>query len=180
MWSPWPAGSEWRNRRLFFLILYSILQGETTVRMSKKFAAIAIVATTALAGTAAFAYWTSSGSGSGSATTGDTSTVTVNQVGDPIGLFPGSPAQPLSGNFNNPGSPAVIASVTATVSATDKAGCNAADFDITGTSTVSNPVPNGNGVGAWNGLFVSMENTASNQDVCKNAVLTISYTANAL
>src|SRR5439155_10034214 len=28
IWSPWPAGSEWRNRRLFFLILFFILQGE--------------------------------------------------------------------------------------------------------------------------------------------------------
>src|SRR5438309_5670353 len=28
IWSPWPAGSEWRNRRLFFLILLFILQGE--------------------------------------------------------------------------------------------------------------------------------------------------------
>ena len=73
------------------------------MRLNKKFAAIAITATVALTGTAAFAYWTSSGSGTGSASTGDTELVTVNQLSDVSDLYPGSPAQALSGDFTNPG-----------------------------------------------------------------------------
>ncbi len=49
-----------------------------------------------------FAYWTQSGSGSGTAQAGTTVPVTVNQTSPITGLYPGGPAQTLSGNFDNP------------------------------------------------------------------------------
>src|SRR3954470_7161543 len=53
-------------------------------------------------GTLAYGYWTESGAGTGGATAATTSALTINQVGAPTGLYPGGPAQALSGDFNNP------------------------------------------------------------------------------
>ena len=58
-------------------------------------------AVVALSGTAAFAYWTTTGAGTGSATTGTSHSVTVAQVGTISALTPGSPAQPV--NFTERG-----------------------------------------------------------------------------
>jgi len=63
--------------------------------------AITTVALLACA-SAAFAYWTSTGSGTGDAATGSSGAITVVQTSSVAGLFPGGPAQTLSGNFNNP------------------------------------------------------------------------------
>ena len=48
-----------------------------------------------------YAYWTSGGTGSGSATTGTTTGITIIQTSTITGLYPGGPAQALSGNFTN-------------------------------------------------------------------------------
>lgn len=132
----------------------------------------------------AFAYWTQGGSGSGGATAGTTSAITVKQTGAPTGLYPGGPAQPLAGTFDNPNPGAVhISSVTAAVHAfssqTDntKPACTQADFAVGGTAGAST-VPAGTGVGAWSGLTVRMLDGAGNQDNCKGQSITLDYTAN--
>ena len=132
---------------------------------------------------AAFAYWTGGGSGTASASTAtDTSAVTVNQTLGITGiddLYPGGPAVALSGTFDNPNSgPVYIASVTATVDEPAN-GCTAGDFEITGTATVDAQIPSGNAQGSWSGLSVAMKNLATDQDVCKNTPVTITYTASA-
>lgn len=132
-----------------------------------------------LAGGAAVAYWSITGSGSSTASTGTVVSVAVNQTSTVSGLAPGLAAQPLSGNFDNPNSgPVYVASVTAVVSGTNQAGCTATDYTIAGTATVGAQIASGAGVGSWSGLTIQFNNKATNQDVCKNAQVTISYTAN--
>jgi hypothetical protein len=141
-------------------------------------AVVAVVA--AMASVGAYAYWTNGGTGTGSAATGTTTGITVNQTSVVSGLYPGSPAQPLSGNFNNPNAgPIHVASVSGSVTGTSDVGCSAADFVVSGSPAANvQEVPSGNAQGSWSGLSVSMTNTAANQDACKNATLTISYTSN--
>ncbi len=151
----------------------------------KRPAAIAVVALLLVAvGGVAFAYWTSTGTGSGSATTGNTVAITVNQTSTVTGMGPGVAPQALSGNFDNPNTgPVFVKTVVATVTSTGVAGCTAADYTIAGTSVIGTSSPGaggnvpagGSGVGAWSGLTIAFNDTASNQDACKNAVLTIGY-----
>ncbi len=132
-----------------------------------------------LASASAVAYWSITGSGSSTASTGTVVSVAVNQTSTVSGLAPGLAAQPLSGNFDNPNSgPVYVASVTAVVSGTNQAGCTATDYTIAGTATVGAQIASGAGVGSWSGLTIQFNNKATNQDVCKNAQVTISYTAN--
>ncbi len=150
-------------------------------KISKKKQLLAGIATIALivVGGSAFAFWTSIGSGTGSAGTGTTSNIVVNQTSSVAGLAPGLAAQTLSGNFDNPNtSPTYVTAVTATVTATDKTGCTASDYTIAGTALVGAEVQTGSAVGAWSGLTIQFNNKpGTNQDACKNAVVTISYTA---
>lgn len=131
----------------------------------------------------AFAFWTQGGTGTGSASTGTTAGITVNQIGSPTGLYPGGAAAPLHGDFTNPNtSPVNITSVTAAVTATTSAGdvskpaCTTADYAIGGSSGPYTAVVTGT---TWSGLNVTLLNGAGNQDNCKNATITITYTANA-
>ena len=125
----------------------------------------------------AYAYWTQLGAGTGSASTGTTVAVVVNQTNTVTGLFPGGPAQALSGDFDNPNAAAVtVGQVSAAVTGTSIAGCLPAWYVITGAGTpASQVVPSGNAEGAWSGLSVSMLNDAANQDVCKTATIEITY-----
>lgn len=136
-------------------------------------------------GGVAYAFWTNSGTGSGSATTGTNVALAVNQTSTVTAMAPGVAAQALSGNFDNPNAgPVFIKTVEATVTSTGVPGCTAADYTIAGTSVIGTASPGaggsvpagGNGVGSWSGLTIAFNNTASNQDLCKNAVLTIGYT----
>ena len=127
-------------------------------------------------GGAAYAFWTSTGAGTGTAQSGTTVAVVVNQTSTVAGLAPGLPAQSLAGNFDNPNAgPVYVATVTATVTGTDKAGCGPTDYTIAGTAPVGVQVANGSGVGAWTGLTIQFNNKGTNQDVCKNALVTIAY-----
>jgi hypothetical protein len=137
-------------------------------------------ATTVLAGGGiAFAYWTNTGTGTGEATTGSNESIVVNQTSTVTDLAPGLPAQTLSGNFDNPNDgPVYVTSVTATVTGTDQAGCDASDYTIAGSAPVNQQVPAGDGVGSWSGLTIQFNNKpAVNQDACKNAVVSIAYAA---
>lgn len=148
----------------------------TKKKLSKKWAIIGTAGLLAVGG-AAYAYWSNVGSGTGTAETGTNQSVTVNQISTVTGLAPGLPAQPLSGNFDNPNSgPVFVTAVTATVTGTDKTGCTATDYTIAGTAAVNAEVPAGSGVGSWSGLTIQFNNKATNQDACKNAVVSIAYT----
>jgi hypothetical protein len=145
--------------------------------------AVVLVTAGALAviGGVAFAYWTNTGTGSGTATTGSNDAITVNQVSTITDLGPGRPAQTLSGNFDNPNDNQVfVGSVTAEVTGTDVAACDASNYTVAGSAPVAAEVPSGTGVGTWSGLTIQFNNKPTvNQDACKNAVVSITYTANA-
>ena len=137
----------------------------------------------AIAGVA-YAYWTSSGSGTGSASTSAPDVITVNQTSTVSGLYPGGPAQPLSGNFDNPNPGSIfVGSISATISGVTGPNigtgtpCTAADYQLNGFPvTVNAQIPSGSGVGAWSGGSLQLLNTGSNQNGCKGATVTISYT----
>jgi hypothetical protein len=146
--------------------------------LSKKVVAVGVTAGLAL-GVAggAFAFWTQGGSGTGSATTGDTDPITVNELVSASDLYPGGPAQPLSGDFDNP-NPGVthIGDVTAALG-TLPAGCDESDFTIDNSGTTnSGTLTQGNGVGSWSGITIQMNETGLNQDACKTATIPLVYT----
>jgi hypothetical protein len=132
----------------------------------------------------AYAYWTQGGSGTGSGANGTTTGITINQTSTVTGLYPGGPAQALSGNFNNTNSgPVRVSTVTASlVSVTGSTGtpaCTIADYQLnTPVATVNAEIASGTGVGAWSGPTVQLLNSATNQDACKNATVNLSYTSN--
>ncbi|MDQ1483410.1 MAG: hypothetical protein QOF35_1486 [Actinomycetota bacterium] len=150
-------------------------------KVTKKVSATAFATALLAGGGVAFAYWTNTGSGAGSATTGSNTGVTVTQTSVISGLYPGQGAVTLSGKFNNLNSGAVyVTDVTATGytvdSASVTAGCAASgNYTLGGTAAVGASVPAGTAVGSWSGLTIAMNNTGSNQDACKDAVLTITY-----
>jgi hypothetical protein len=143
---------------------------------------VALTAGLALIGGVAFAYWTQGGTGTGSASTGTTVPITVNQSTTVSGLGPGVAPTVLSGTFTNTNSSTVrVTGLTAAVtSVTPSAGCSPSDYVIAGTATIGNggDVVNGTNVGSWTGLTVAFNNNpAVNQNGCKNAAITITYTA---
>jgi len=132
----------------------------------------------------AYAYWTQAGSGTGTASMATPLAVVVHQTGTAItNLYPGGPAQALSGNFDNPNSgPVTVGVVTAAIATTSApTTCLPTWYSITGTGTpASQAVPAGSAQGAWSGLSVTMTNNPTvNQDVCKTATITITYTVAA-
>jgi hypothetical protein len=143
---------------------------------SRNIAIVTVALLVASAGVA-FAYWTQLGAGTGSAGTGTTVAVVVKQTNTVTGLYPGGPAQALSGNFDNPNTAAVtVGAVSATVTSTSIAGCQPAWYAITGTGTPATQVlAAGTAVGNWSGLSVALLNNAANQDLCKTATITITY-----
>jgi hypothetical protein len=149
--------------------------------VSKKVVAVGVAAGLAIGiSGAAFAFWTQGGSGTGSATTGTTQDITVNELVSASDLYPGGPAQALSGDFDNPNPGTThIGSVTAALG-TLPSGCVAADFTIDNSApTGSTTLTQGNGVGAWGGLTIQMNETGNNQDACKSATIPLVYTLSA-
>jgi hypothetical protein len=150
------------------------------MRLTKKPKAIIVGA--AIVGLAsagvAYAYWTTSGTGSATATTGTVVGITVNETTSATNLYPGRPAQPLAGNFNNSNAGAVyVASVTAALG-TLPTGCLPADFTIAGTALVGANVASGTGVGSWSGLTIAMNNTGVSQNACKASSIPLVLTSN--
>jgi hypothetical protein len=158
------------------------------LKTKKGIALLAVVAVAAISAIGAYAYWTQGGTGVGSATAGDTTAVTVVQDSTTASnLYPGGPAEDLSGHFTNPNaSPVNIASVTAEVTSitgagtadTDHPACSTADFEIGGDSDGPYTALADDST-EWSGLTISLKETGLNQDTCKGATAHVTYTANA-
>lgn len=153
-----------------------------TPRKRRRLAKAAVSLTVLALAAAAYAYWSASGSGAGTATTADpgAQSVVVNQTSAASGLYPGSSVA-LSGDFDNAATNAVhVNAVTASVTGTDKPGCAAGNYSISGVSTIAGGgmVPSGNGTGGWSGLTLSMvDDPVNDQEACKGATVSISYSA---
>ena len=153
------------------------------MRKNSKRKIAATIAITAIlvggGGAAAIAYWSAGGSGTGTAGTGTSQAINVTQSSTVTGLAPGSAPQTLAGTFttSNPGK-VYVASVTPTITkvATSAGvvipGCTTSDYSLV-AATINAEVGAGD---AWTGATIAFNDKPStNQDACKNAVVTITY-----
>jgi hypothetical protein len=150
-----------------------------SVNLRKPLVATAIVGgILAVSGTAAFAYWTATGTGSGTASTAATSNnLTITQAAFAgTALVPGGTAQTISGTIGNTNTfPAPVTSFTAVPSVDSShasAGCSAAWYSVTNLTTAST-VPAA-GSSTFTGK-IQLTDEATNQDACKGATVTLSY-----
>lgn len=153
----------------------------------KRLAAISgTLAVVLVGGGLAVAYWTTTGTGTGSGAVGTDTPVTVTQDSTVAGLVPAGPADVLDFTVdNNAPGPQTINDVDVAITAVSNVGCTAADFSITQPNIgASVELPVGDttftaGVGGDvdnTGAQVSMINSASDQNACKGATLTFTYT----
>jgi hypothetical protein len=140
-----------------------------------------------IAGTSAFAYWTTSGSGVGSAATGTTVPVTINATQGAInGLYPGGPARALSGDFTNlnPGKVYIgqvsvaISSISTPQVNTLLPACTSDDFNLVNATATNGEIISGTNVGSWAGASIAMKDTAANQDNCKGVTVNLAFSSN--
>jgi hypothetical protein len=131
----------------------------------------------ALAG-AAFAYFSSTGSGTGTGTVGSSSAVTLHGSVS-SSLYPGtSSSVTFTVDNPSPGQERVgtihLASVTTDAG---HSGCSMSDFTMPDVAA-NQSFPNGNGQSVTAQGTLTMANTASNQDACQGAPLTLNLTSN--
>lgn len=151
------------------------------IKSRKKLIAIATTALLVVGGgSAAFAYWTSTGAGTGSATTGTSTALTVtSKAATGAALVPGGTTpQIVEFTVTNPSTGTqYLTSVTATVANADGSawtaisGCSAADYSVA-------VVPPAYGQMAASTtktgtVQITMNNLPTNQDACKNATVPI-------
>ncbi|MBP1235306.1 hypothetical protein JOE40_000774 [Arthrobacter sp. PvP102] len=150
-------------------------------KMTKKnkIAAVAAsVALVAVGGGAAYAYWSTTGSGSGSAAAASgTNPVTINVTVDP-GVVPGGPAKTITYTADNSANTSSTpVTLTNPVVSTTAAGCDAAWFTATvpaGTTTV---LGGATSTALGTGTLTFNDDSAVNQDGCKNATITVSVSS---
>jgi len=146
-------------------------------RFPRKYVAVgAVVATVAVAGIAT-AYFSASGSGSGTAAVGSAGSValTSSVTGN---LYPGATGVPVSITATNNGSGSEHVATVHLASVTVDSGhstCDVSAFtmpDVTVNQTLAV------GANTQASGTLSMANTASNQDACQGATLTLNLTSN--
>ena len=172
----------------------------------KRIAMAAGVLVVALGASAAFAYWTASGTGSGNASTGTDAGVTIDHVvfsGGPDTITPGTlyPGATVNVAFNvNNSSSNTAVNVWKVVADTSTytngiqitgpanavANCDPSWFSYSGTTLAAAPgkhiAANGTysapaGAGTGNGGTLTMtDDSTHNQDACKNASFTLHLT----
>jgi hypothetical protein len=153
-----------------------------TSKNKRRSVGIAVFIVFALAAGGAYAYWTNSGSGTGTATTANPAANQLTVSGTAInGLAPGVAAKTLTGTISNPaGSPSDfhVNSLTASIAvdaAHVTAGCATSDYTLVQPSGVTGDVPIGGTLGFSSGT-IAFNNKVTNQDFCKGATVTITYT----
>ena len=147
-------------------------------RGKKRALIVAVVAALALiAAIAGYAYWTTTGSGTGSSTAGTTSAITLH-ASFTTGIFPGgTKTVSFTADSTNPGNVRVGTVHLASVSFdAGHSGCAAADFTM--PDVVQNfEIPNGTGTALPNNGTLTFADTASNQDACQGATITLNLTS---
>src|SRR4051812_47698428 len=144
-------------------------------KIGKKKLIVAGVATAVIAAGAgtALAYWTSTGSGTGTASTGSSSAFEV-VLDSPVGaaLSPGGPVDSVAFHVTNHNTGAQnFANAVATVTGTDKAGCSATNYQISGlTAGYGNLVSGATADGSFD---LQMVDSGSNQDACQGATVSL-------
>lgn len=135
----------------------------------------ALVAAFVLVGAfGAYAYWTTGGSGSGSATAGTTTNNLTIASPSVTGITPGS-STPVTVTVTNPNSYSVHVDTVSTVITTSAVGCLSADFTF--PAKVLNTTIAALGTASFTQALVFAD-TAVNQDSCKGATVTLTYSSN--
>ena len=156
---------------------------KTNMRITRKKTIVLGIVAAGLMGGSAFAYWTTTGGGTGSAGVGTSQTVTVSQLGSVSGLTPGSTAQAVDFRINNPAATnQTIATVaisisSVTVGGNPAVGCSSADFTIVQPTAINADLTPGDHDYSPSGATIAMDNTASNQDGCKDATVNLAFDA---
>jgi hypothetical protein len=121
----------------------------------------------------AYGYWTTGGSGSGSATAGST-TNNLTIASPPVtGITPGSSTS-VTVTLTNPNSYSVHVDTVSTVISTSNVGCLPADFTFPANVLNTTIAPLGTATFTQDLVFAD---TAANQDLCKGATITLSYSS---
>ena len=148
----------------------------------QKFAASATALVLVGSGTAAFAYWSTTGSGSGTAsTTAGAPSLVITQTSAPTNMAPGVAAGGISATVQNTAvNTAYVTKLVvsiASVSGGDGA-CSAADYTLTG-ATMTNGAGDlaAGSTATFSGATLGFNNTADNQDGCKHATVNLAYAA---
>ena len=156
-----------------------LMNVRSTLRRKSVLVAAGGVAVVALSGTAAFAYWTTSGTGTGTAAnaTGGTA-VKVVQVGGITGLVPGGAAQSVGFKINNPATtPQYVTAVTVSIDSVSNAACTVDNFDLAQTTVpVGKDLASGDSA-TFTGPTIALKDLSTNQDVCKNVTVNLAFTA---
>jgi len=114
-----------------------------------------------------------------------TRSVGVIQTARLAPVVPGTPAQTLSGTFDNRSSePVHVATIRVSIAKVIKAPgaaagtCDASDFVLTHrTIAVGSDVPSGRGTGSWTGGKVAFNNKPGvDQNACQGATVKLRYT----
>jgi hypothetical protein len=143
----------------------------------KRLTVLSMVAVLAIAG-AATAYWTGLGSGTGTANVGTSGTVTLTAT-VPAGIAPGT-SKDLSFTAANPSTSAVYVSTVHLESVTPDSAhsaCTTADFSMADVSEGVEVAAGATAQSLPTGGTLAYANTASNQDPCKGATLTLTLSS---
>ena len=158
------------------------------MRLRNKLAIAAVGTVAAISiSTAAFAYWTSSGSGTGSATAGTSSAWNVTSdtaSGNP--LTPGGPVDSIAYHVKNDNSGVQhLNQVSISVSSTSNSGCTADDFSVGGELPGVAHVDTDadligdilSGATHDSSVTVQMVNGSGNQNACKGVTVHLAFAA---
>jgi hypothetical protein len=138
------------------------------------------VAIVALSGTAAFAFWTTTGSGTGSATTASSNGTIVLHASFANGLTPGA-STPVSFTADNAGTSSLRVGTISLASVTVDAGhasCVVADYTMPAVLSNSTVAAGSIGAALAGSGTLTFADTAVSQDACKGATITLNLTSN--
>jgi len=140
-------------------------------------ALVAGVGTLAIA-SAAFAYFTTTGSGSVTGSTGTSSALVIHGTVS-ASLYPGTSSTVSFTVDNSSSGHQYVTSIHLASITTDgtHSGCNLADYTMNDVAA-GQDVASGNGIAITATGTLTMANAAVSQDACKNAPLTLNFTSN--
>ena len=148
--------------------------------MTKKNKIAAVAASAALVavgGGAAYAYWSTTGSGNGSAAASSgTSPITINVTVDP-GVAPGTP-KTITYTATNPNTSITPVTLIEPVVTTSDAKCLPAWFTATVPDGPTTVTGNAKAAALGTGTLTLNDDSTTNQDACKGALITVSVKSN--
>ncbi|WP_427890052.1 hypothetical protein ACQHIV_41170 [Kribbella sp. GL6] len=142
----------------------------------KKKIIIAAAATLVIGAGSAFAYWSTTGAGTGSAATASANGTVTLHASFAAGLTPGG-STPVTFTADNPGSSSLqVGTVTSVVTASGT--CDPTWFTIAPVAENQTIAAGASGVQLATKGTLTFADTATNQDSCKGATVTLTLSSN--